>query len=183
MTPAVQILTKCIVLKRMKQKYAWKPFTAQHCIPGAMESYSVLFLAIPQAISIRSLPFAWQEAYDSLPRVGGRARASRGLPQYLQQYAHSSKGLPEILQTQAISKSLSESYCIEGPTWACRSVVQFAYGEDGLDVTKKSFMREFGFLARNAQRFAQQVDLAGAQLSSSISGLKPVEAAVQKRNR
>lgn len=61
--------------------------------------------------------------------------------------------------------------------------MQFAYGEDGLDVTMKSFMREFGFLARNAQRFAQQVDLAGAQFSSSISGLKPVEAAAQKRNR
>ena len=148
-----------------------------------MESCGVLSLAIPQALSNRSLAFAWQEAYKGLRRVEGRARASRGLPQHLLQYAHSSKGLTEILQAWAIFKSLSESYCIEGPTWACRSVVQFAYGEDGLDVTKKSFMREFGFLARNAQRFAQQVDLAGAQFSSSISGLKPVEAAVQKRNR
>lgn len=65
----------------------------------------------------------------------------------------------------------------------CRSVVQFAYGEDGLDVTKKSFMKEFGFLARNAERFAQQVDLAGAKRSSDINGLSPLEAAAQKRNR
>lgn len=50
-------------------------------------------------------------------------------------------------------------------------------------MTKKSFMREFGFLARNAERFAQQVDLAGAQRSSSISGLEAVEAAAQKCNR
>ena len=61
--------------------------------------------------------------------------------------------------------------------------MQFAYGEDGLDVTKKSFMKEFGFLARNAERFAQQVDLAGAKRSSDISGLSPLEAAAQKRNR
>ena len=61
--------------------------------------------------------------------------------------------------------------------------MQFAYGEDGLDVTKKSMMGEFGFLARNAQRFAQQMDLAGAQRSSELSGLSPLEAAAQKRNR
>ena len=61
--------------------------------------------------------------------------------------------------------------------------MQFAYGEDGLDVTKKSFMKEFGFLARNAERFAQQVDLAGAKRSSDINGLSPLEAAAQKRNR
>ena len=61
--------------------------------------------------------------------------------------------------------------------------MQFAYGEDGLDVTKKSMMGKFGFLARNAQRFAQQMDLAGAQRSSELSGLSPLEAAAQKRNR
>ena len=61
--------------------------------------------------------------------------------------------------------------------------MQFAYGEDGLDVTKKSFMKEFGFLARNAERFAQQVDLAGAKRSSDITGLSPLEEAAQRRNR
>ena len=35
--------------------------------------------------------------------------------------------------------------------------MQFAYGEDGLDVTQTAMMRQFGFLARNAPRFAQQV--------------------------
>ena len=93
------------------------------------------------------------------------------------------KGFQRSFKLRPSSNVSLNSYCGEGPTWACRSVVQFAYGEDGLDLTKKSFMREFGFLARNAQRFAQQVDLAGAQFSSSISGLKPVEAAAQKRNR
>ena len=77
----------------------------------------------------------------------------------------------------------SDRICVVRRTLGCRSVVQFAYGEDGLDVTKKSFMKEFGFLARNAERFAQQVDLAGAKRSSDISGLSPLEAAAQKRNR
>lgn len=35
------------------------------------------------------------------------------------------------------------------------SVVQFAYGEDGLDVTNVSYMRQFKFLAANAARFEQ----------------------------
>ena len=66
---------------------------------------------------------------------------------------------------------------------ACRSLVQFAYGEDGLDVTRKAMMNEFGFLARNAHRFAQQMDLAGAQRSSEVSGLAPLEASARKRIR
>ena len=50
-------------------------------------------------------------------------------------------------------------------TWAvcvCRSIVQFAYGEDGIDVMNVSYLREFGFLSRNAERFAQQLNLQQA---------------------
>lgn len=35
------------------------------------------------------------------------------------------------------------------------SLVQLYYGEDGLDVLNTNYMRQFGFLARNADRFAQ----------------------------
>jgi len=64
-----------------------------------------------------------------------------------------------------------------------RSVVQFAYGEDGIDVTQRSFLREFGFLARNAERFAQQVDPAGAERASRLAGLQPLEQEALRRNR
>jgi hypothetical protein len=61
--------------------------------------------------------------------------------------------------------------------------VQFAYGEDGLDVTATPMMRQFGFLARNAPRFAQQVDLAGAARASKAAGLTGMEATAAARNR
>ncbi|KAK9909518.1 hypothetical protein WJX75_003467 [Coccomyxa subellipsoidea] len=63
------------------------------------------------------------------------------------------------------------------------SIVQFAYGEDGVDVTARSFMREFGFLSRNAERFAQQVDPAGAERASAVSGLADIEQQALRRNR
>ena len=68
-------------------------------------------------------------------------------------------------------------------TALCRSIVQFAYGEDGVDVTARSFMREFGFLSRNAERFAQQVDPAGAERASAVSGLADIEQQALRRNR
>ena len=61
--------------------------------------------------------------------------------------------------------------------------MQFAYGEDGMDVTARSFMREFGFLARNAERFAQQVDPAAAERASRLSGLFDLEQQALRRNR
>jgi DNA-directed RNA polymerase I subunit RPA1 len=48
------------------------------------------------------------------------------------------------------------------------SIVQFAYGEDGLDVTAVSYMRQYGFLARNAPRFAQLVDAEPALAASRV---------------
>ncbi|KAG1672823.1 hypothetical protein FOA52_004627 [Chlamydomonas sp. UWO 241] len=60
------------------------------------------------------------------------------------------------------------------------SVVQLFYGEDGLDVMGVSFMHQFGFLAHNAQRFAQQLDLEGALKVSKVAGLKSEEKAVRK---
>ena len=51
---------------------------------------------------------------------------------------------------------------------------QLLYGEDGLDVTGLSYMNKFAFLASNAQRFAQQLDLEGAlKLSKVKPGQSP----------
>ncbi|KXZ53087.1 hypothetical protein GPECTOR_8g79 [Gonium pectorale] len=58
------------------------------------------------------------------------------------------------------------------------SVVQFAYGEDGLDVMNVSYMRQFGFLARNAERFTQVVDKEPALEASKVAGLTGREAEV-----
>ncbi|PNH12767.1 DNA-directed RNA polymerase I subunit rpa1 [Tetrabaena socialis] len=67
------------------------------------------------------------------------------------------------------------------------SVVQFAYGEDGLDVMTVSHMRTFGFLARNAERFTQQVDSGPALCASEVAGLEERETqvaeALQRRGR
>ncbi len=52
-----------------------------------------------------------------------------------------------------------------------------------MDVTAHSFMREFGFLARNAERFAQQVDPAAAERASRLSGLFDLEQQALRQNR
>ena len=44
------------------------------------------------------------------------------------------------------------------------SVVQFQYGEDGIDVQNASFLKQFPFLARNADRLQeQQLPAAGGK--------------------
>ena len=62
----------------------------------------------------------------------------------------------------------------------CRSIVQFAYGEDGIDVMNVSYLREFGFLSRNAERFAQQLNL---QQALEATGLSQWEAEAQALTR
>lgn len=52
--------------------------------------------------------------------------------------------------------------------FVCRSIVQFAYGEDGIDVMNVSYLREFGFLSRNAERFAQQLNLQQALQATGL---------------
>eukprot|EP00873_Tetraselmis_striata_P042277 jgi/Tetstr1/462541/TSEL_007530.t2 len=42
------------------------------------------------------------------------------------------------------------------------SVVQLSYGEDGLDMLQTSYINDFTFLAENAQRYAQKLNLAEA---------------------
>ena len=61
--------------------------------------------------------------------------------------------------------------------------MQFAYGEDGVDVTARSWLLQHGFLARNAPRFAQQVDAAGAARASAAAGLGALEARAARANR
>ncbi|GIL46561.1 hypothetical protein Vafri_3552 [Volvox africanus] len=58
------------------------------------------------------------------------------------------------------------------------SIVQFMYGEDGLDVVNISYIRQFSFLARNVERFAQLVDKDAALAASKVAGLEDREAKV-----
>eukprot|EP00201_Polytomella_parva_P014628 CAMPEP_0175069470 /NCGR_PEP_ID=MMETSP0052_2-20121109/18211_1 /TAXON_ID=51329 ORGANISM="Polytomella parva, Strain SAG 63-3" /NCGR_SAMPLE_ID=MMETSP0052_2 /ASSEMBLY_ACC=CAM_ASM_000194 /LENGTH=1785 /DNA_ID=CAMNT_0016336545 /DNA_START=347 /DNA_END=5704 /DNA_ORIENTATION=- len=50
------------------------------------------------------------------------------------------------------------------------SIVQLCYGEDGMDVMNISYLNQFGFLARNARRFAQQLNLDDAIRAGELSG-------------
>jgi DNA-directed RNA polymerase I subunit RPA1 len=61
-------------------------------------------------------------------------------------------------------------------------VVQFQYGEDGIDVLNASFLREFGFLCRNADRLLQQQLPAseGATFSQAAVALGDVEQQAAK---
>ena len=47
--------------------------------------------------------------------------------------------------------------------------MQFAYGEDGVDVMNVSYLREFGFLSRNAERFSHQLNLKQALQASGMT--------------
>lgn len=48
--------------------------------------------------------------------------------------------------------------------------MQFQYGEDGIDVLNASFLKEFGFLSRNADRLLQQ-QLAEGGTPSQLAAL------------
>ena len=61
-----------------------------------------------------------------------------------------------------------------------RSVVQFQYGEDGIDVTNNSFLRDFGFLARNAERLSQQQLPGAAEAVSKAAHLENLEQEAAK---
>lgn len=62
----------------------------------------------------------------------------------------------------------------------CRSIVQFQYGEDGIDVMNIAYLQEFGFLARNVDRFAQQLDLRHAIQASKQAGLDKLESSARR---
>ena len=61
--------------------------------------------------------------------------------------------------------------------------MQFAYGEDGVDVLATPFLTQFQFLARNAARFAQRLDLPAALAASRVARLEAVEARAAELNR
>lgn len=63
------------------------------------------------------------------------------------------------------------------------SVVQLYYGEDGVDVLNTNYMRQFAFLAKNAERFSQVVGLQQALSGSSTAGLAEVEREVNRLAR
>jgi DNA-directed RNA polymerase I subunit RPA1 len=61
------------------------------------------------------------------------------------------------------------------------SVVQLFYGDDGLDVTKVSYMKQTAFLAANAASAAQQLGLSSSS-SSSEAGLPPASSSSKKKS-
>ena len=65
----------------------------------------------------------------------------------------------------------------------CRSVVQFQYGEDGIDVMQVGFLRKFGFLSQNVARFAQQLDVGRVQQASAAARTAELEAAARQQTR
>ena len=69
------------------------------------------------------------------------------------------------------------------PVLLCRSVVQFQYGEDGIDVMQVGFLRKFDFLSQNVARFAQQLDVGRVQQASAAAGTAELEAAAQQQTR
>eukprot|EP00208_Stichococcus_sp_RCC1054_P004326 CAMPEP_0206143018 /NCGR_PEP_ID=MMETSP1473-20131121/19032_1 /ASSEMBLY_ACC=CAM_ASM_001109 /TAXON_ID=1461547 /ORGANISM="Stichococcus sp, Strain RCC1054" /LENGTH=1731 /DNA_ID=CAMNT_0053538243 /DNA_START=203 /DNA_END=5398 /DNA_ORIENTATION=- len=60
------------------------------------------------------------------------------------------------------------------------SIVQFHYGEDGLDVLATGFLKKFGFQVSNAERFAQQLGFDEAAAASIRLGVADKEAAVHR---
>ena len=56
------------------------------------------------------------------------------------------------------------------------------YGEDGLDVVATPWLRKFGFLARNAPRLMQRLDLPAAAAASRAAGLGTIENAVKVKD-
>jgi DNA-directed RNA polymerase I subunit RPA1 len=65
------------------------------------------------------------------------------------------------------------------------AVVQFYYGEDGLDVTQVSYLRSYDFIARNAAAAALKVGLNPGSSSSSGGGVleQAVTAALRERTK
>ena len=61
--------------------------------------------------------------------------------------------------------------------------MQFAYGEDGVDVLATPFLTQFPFLARNAARFAQRLDLPAALAASKVARVEAIEARAAELNR
>ncbi len=57
-----------------------------------------------------------------------------------------------------------------------RSVIQFAYGEDGIDVTSAAYLEELGFLAKNAEGVARRLDMAAALNASHVAHVDDLEA-------
>ena len=61
--------------------------------------------------------------------------------------------------------------------------MQFQYGEDGIDVLNASFLKEFGFLHRNAERLQQQQLPGAAEAASKAADLNSIEKDAAKASR
>lgn len=65
----------------------------------------------------------------------------------------------------------------------CRSIVQFHYGEDGIDVLASSFLKQFDFLSRNAERLQQQQLPGVAEAASKAASLTSLEKEAAKASK
>lgn len=61
--------------------------------------------------------------------------------------------------------------------------MQFHYGEDGIDVLNGSFLNQFGFLSRNAERLQQQQLPGAAEAASKAAALSSIEKDAAKASR
>lgn len=74
-----------------------------------------------------------------------------------------------------LARCVDPKYQMPGTDGHCSSCVQFHYGEDGIDVMSTGYLHKFGFLASNAARFAQQLDLQAATAASEPLGTAAAE--------
>ena len=63
------------------------------------------------------------------------------------------------------------------------AIIQFQYGDDGMDITRASFVRQFKFLAHNMPCFSRALDLPGAEAAANAAGITPFEAEAARLKR
>ena len=128
---------------------------------------------VPVMISGKTLPSF--RAFDTNPIAGGYV-ASRFLTGIKPQeyYFHAMAGREGLIDTAVKTsrsgylqrclikgmEGLKAEYDTSVRESSDGSIVQFLYGEDGLDITKRVHLEDFGFLASNSYSIMDQVSLA-----------------------
>ncbi|KAF6245033.1 hypothetical protein COO60DRAFT_1650460 [Scenedesmus sp. NREL 46B-D3] len=149
---------------------------------------------VPRTAAGKTLPCF--RAYDGGARAGGFVgdRFLTGLrPQ--EYYFHCMAGREGLVDTTVkTSRSGYLQRCLVKNLEALRvaydgsvrdvcdgSVVQLYYGDDGLDVTKVSYMKQTAFLAANAASAARQLGLSSS--SNSEAALSPLSSSKRKASK
>jgi len=148
---------------------------------------------VPVMVSGRSLPCF--RPYDSHVRAGGyivnRFLTGIRVPEY---YFHHMAGREGLIDTAVkTSRSGYLQRCIikgmEGLAVAYDgtvrdsddSLIQFQYGEDGLDVTKQEFLYNFDFVMRNFESLSTKLFPAGAPVGGQGGSRKSAPAKHMKK--